>query len=312
MRSKSRGSSQCFNRKEMKMLGKSLLVINPRAGTGKAKNALLDIVMRISDFGGIVTVLPTKPGDETIGFLKEHATEYDTVIACGGDGTLSLTVEGLIVSSSKANLGFIPMGSTNDFSLSMKIPSNYRKATDAMLSGFPVPLDIGTFNGRHFCYIAACGLFVDSSYTTSQSLKNILGHAAYLLNALPSLAGLRPVRLHVEVNDCVYDGAYALCAFTNSTSAAGVIRFDGNQINFNDGLFELILIRMPDDLAAASRIAAKLLSGNMADDCITVIHANKVRVLSEQAVGWSIDGENGGKRTEAVLTVEKSAVRLLK
>ena len=294
------------------MLGKTLLVINPRSGTGGAKSALFDIVTRISDRGGVVTVYPTRPGNETVSFLKEHGKEYDTIVACGGDGTLNLTVEGLLLSGGAANLGYIPMGSTNDFSTSMKIPTNYRKATDAMLSGFPVPLDIGTFNGRHFCYISACGLFVDSSYTTSQSLKNILGHAAYLLNALPSLADLRPVRLHVEAHGLTMEGGYALCAFTNSTSAAGIVKFDGKRINFNDGLFELILIEMPADLADASRIAGKLLSGNLEDPAITVLHTDAVRVFSEKPVGWSVDGENGGAQREVFLTVEKSAIRILK
>ena len=294
------------------MRGKTLLIINPRAGTGGAKNVLFDIVTRISDGGGIVTVYPTRPGDETVSFLKCHAQEYDTVVACGGDGTLNLTVEGLIQAGSKANLGYIPMGSTNDFSLSMRIPTNCRKATDAMLSGFPVPLDVGTFNGRHYCYIAACGLFVDSSYTTSQSLKNILGHAAYLLNAIPTLTDLSPIRLRVEANGKALEGRYALCAFTNSTSAAGIVKFDANQINFNDGLFELILIETPEDLGDASRIAGKLLSGNLNDPSITVLHTDAVRVLSEKPIGWSVDGENGGMQTEVFLSVEKSAIRILK
>lgn len=294
------------------MIGKTLLVINPRAGTGGARTALFDIVMRFSERGAVVTVYPTRPGNETVAYLKEHGREYDTIVACGGDGTLNATVEGILQSETSANLGYIPMGSTNDFSISMKIPTNTRKATDALLSGFPVPLDIGTFNGRHFCYIAACGLFVDSSYTTSQSLKNILGHAAYLLNALPTLADLHPVRLRVEAHGLTMEGNYALCAFTNSTSAAGIVRFDGNRINFNDGLFELILIEMPADLGDASRIAGKLLSGNMEDPAITVLHTDAVRVLSEKPVGWSVDGENGGSQLEVFLTVEKSAVRILK
>lgn len=294
------------------MLGKTLLVVNPRAGIGNVKNYLLDIVTKLNDGGGIVTVYPTKPGGSLESFMRDCGNDFDTVIACGGDGTLNMTVGAMLGNRSSANLGYIPMGSTNDFSISMKIPSNYRKATDALISGFPVPLDIGMFNGRPFCYISACGLFVDSSYTTSQSLKNILGHAAYLLNALPTLADLRSVRLRVEVNGKAHEGDYALCAFTNSTSAAGVVKFDGKKINFNDGLMELILIKMPSDLATASRIAGKLLAGNLEDDMFELAHADSVRVTSETPVGWSVDGENGGRLTEAYLTVKKSAVRLLK
>ncbi|MBP5230432.1 MAG: YegS/Rv2252/BmrU family lipid kinase [Clostridia bacterium] len=296
------------------MLGKTLLVVNPRAGTGSVKNALLDIILKLSDGGASVTVFPTKPGDGLERFLRDGGETFDTVVAVGGDGTLNMTVNAMLSSGvgAKANLGYIPMGSTNDFSISMKIPSNYRKSTDALVSGFPVPIDVGSFNGRNFCYIAACGLFVDSSYTTSQSLKNILGHAAYLLNALPTLTDLRAVRLRVDVNGQTYEGDYALCALTNSTSAAGIVKFDGRRINFNDGLFELILIRMPTDLAEASRIAGKLLSGNLSDEKIVVAHTDAVRVVSESPVGWSVDGENGGRLTEAFMTVKKSALRILK
>lgn len=294
------------------MIGKTLLIVNPRSGKAAAKNSLLEIITTLSDAGCLVTVLPTKPGDFTVQQVKKLSPEYDFVIACGGDGTLNSVVEGVLGAEKHVPIGYIPLGSTNDFAISMGIPAKFRTATDMILQGYPVLHDVGVFNGRHFTYIAACGMFVEASYTTSQSLKNILGHSAYLMNALPSLADLQSVWLKVEVGDESFEGDYALCAFTNSTSAAGIIKFDGKQVNFSDGLFELVLIQKPTNLVETNRIATKLLTGNMNDPLIIVRHTNQCHITSVDAFGWSLDGENGGKHTEIFLSVEKNAISILK
>ena len=58
------------------------------------------------------------------------------------------------------------------------------KAAETAVAGRVFPCDIGAFNGDFFVYVAAFGLFTEVSYKTSQEWKNVLGHAAYILEAV--------------------------------------------------------------------------------------------------------------------------------
>ncbi len=296
------------------MIGKTLLVINPRSGKGAAKRVLLEIVTQLSNAGCEVTVLPTKKGNataESISNLLLRGT-FDMIVACGGDGTLNLTAEGVLLSQKHIPIGYIPLGSTNDFAASLGIPSDYREATANLIAGNPMPHDMGLFNHRHFTYIACCGAFAETSYNTSQSLKNLLGHAAYIFNAIPSLSSIHPIPLTVEAEGETISDHFIFCALANTTTAAGFLKLDGKEVRFSDGLFELILIRYPHDLAEAGRVAARLLNANLNDPLIVLRHVTSCRIVSPEPVGWSLDGEDGGKHSAALLSVEKSAVDILK
>lgn len=294
------------------MTGKVLLVINPRSGKGMAKKVLLDIVTRLCDGGCTVTVLPTKKGNSTINTIAAESQNYDMIVACGGDGTLNMVAEGVAASEIKRPIGYIPLGSTNDFATSLGIPSDTGKAVEAILAGSPRPHDLGCFGDRHFTYIACCGAFTETSYNTPQTLKNLFGHAAYILNIVPCLADIHPMEIEAETEDGLIAGKFIFCALANTTTAAGFIKLDGKDVNFSDGKFEFILIRFPKDLAEGNRVAAKLLKGDMNDPLIEIRHTSFVRFRSDKPIGWSLDGENGGKHDSVLLSVEKNAVSILK
>ena len=294
------------------MTGKVLLVINPRSGKGMAKKVLLDIVTRLCDGGCTVTVLPTKKGNSTINTIAAESQNYDMIVACGGDGTLNMVAEGVAASEIKRPIGYIPLGSTNDFATSLGIPSDTGKAVEAVLAGSPRPHDLGCFGDRHFTYIACCGAFTETSYNTPQTLKNLFGHAAYILNIVSCLADIHPMEIEAETEDGLIAGKFIFCALANTTTAAGFIKLDGKDVNFSDGKFEFILIRFPKDLAEGNRVAAKLLKGDMNDPLIEIRHTSFVRFRSDKPIGWSLDGENGGKHDSVLLSVEKNAVSILK
>ena len=297
------------------MTGKTLLVINPIAGKGAAKRHLLDIVTRLTEGGCTVTVLPTKKGTETndrIAALLSEEGAFDMVVACGGDGTLNITVEGMSRSGRKLPLGYIPLGSTNDFATSLGLSSDVTEAVDRILKGTPVPHDLGSFNGRRFTYVACCGAFADTSYSTSQSMKNLLGHTAYLINAIPSLTSIRPLNLTISADGETIEGKYVFCGLGNTTVMAGTVKLGTDAVNFNDGKFELLLIRFPKDLIEAGRIATKLLAGSIDDPAISIRQVRCCRILSVEPVAWSLDGEEGGKSKNSTVSVEKSALDILK
>lgn len=297
------------------MAGKLLLAVNPRAGKEQAKRFLLEIVSMLTDGGFEVTVLPTKPGAETPKKIASllRADAYDLAVACGGDGTLHLTVDGVLQAETHTPIGYIPLGTTNDFAASLGIPTSWQDAVKALLHAKPAKHDIGFFNKLPYTYIACCGAFAETSFSTSQTLKNQLGHTAYLLQALPALASLHPLQLEVEATDAIhFAGSFLFCALANTRSVAGMVHLKPEQVNFQDGKFELLLIRYPNSMLEAGRLATKLLASEIDDPLVSLHHVSSCKIRSRTPVSWSLDGEGGGKHTEVSFSVEKSAINILK
>lgn len=297
------------------MNGKTLLIVNPIAGKGAVKQHLMSIISGLSDGGCEVTVLPTKKGSETVDRIVSYLSRgsgFDMVVACGGDGTMSMTVEGVLRSKTNTPIGYIPFGSTNDFASSLGISSVPSEAVKNILKSKPTPHDIGRFEDRHFTYIACCGAFSDTSYSTNQVMKNMLGHTAYLISAIPSLASIHPMTLSINADGETIEGKFIFCALANTTKVAGVVKLSEKKISFSDGRFELLLIRYPNDLVEAGRVAQKLLASNLRDPLIMMRHAKCCRIHSAEPIPWSLDGEDGGKSKNPTILVQKNAIQILK
>ena len=133
-----------------------------------------------------------------------------------------------------------------------------------------------------------------------------------MFGALPSLASVRPISMTVRTDCETITGQYIFCALSNTTSAGGFVKLDGQGVDFSDGLFELILIGYPQDLMDAGRVAKNLATANMNDPLIVIRHVTTCEIRLSAPLGWSLDGEDGGKTDLARLSVQKSAIEILK
>ena len=177
---------------------KLLFIFNPHAGKAQIKSRLLQIVDLMVKRGYDVTIYPTQAKRDALKIVQKRAEEFDLIVCSGGDGTLDEAVSGMMLSGKKVPLGYIPAGSTNDFANSLKIPKDMVKAAEIAISGKTFACDVGMFNEKPFVYVAAFGMFTAVSYKTRQEWKNILGHAAYLLEGVKSLTEIASYRLCVE------------------------------------------------------------------------------------------------------------------
>ena len=215
------------------------------------------------------------------------------MICCGGDGTLSETIAGLlqIPAENRPQLGYIPAGSTNDFATSVGIPSSLRDAAKLAVHARPFPLDIGRFcpegdfPARNFTYIASFGLFTSVSYSTPQHLKNMMGHSAYLLSSVKDISNLHPRHCTFLLDgERLVEGDFVFGAVTNTTSAAGVVQLPEDEVSLSDGELEVFLIQMPEDPLGFHLILNALAEAKF-DTCplIGFYHAKTVDVVMDGA-----------------------------
>lgn len=278
-----------------------LVVLNPHAGKMKSKTSLFNIVDALCADGWNVTVQTTQ--------YRGHASElssdaesngFDLIVCCGGDGTLNEVIDGLMKTGSKTPVGYIPAGSTNDFAASMSIPLDIKKAVKNIIENDPVPLDIGQFNSRYFSYIASFGAFTATSYTTPQNIKNTLGHFAYVLEGIRDLGSLTQYRMKVTTDSFEEEEDYIFGAVSNSTSVGGVVKLNSDMVDMQDGLFEVVLIKFPKNVADLNKIVNGILASDFSSDAFTFIKTSSVSFDMEKIVPWTLDGEfeNGANHVE--------------
>ncbi len=292
------------------MSQRMLFVYNPRAGKAQIRSNLLDIIDIFVKAGYEVMAYPTQATGDAVKAVKERQGSYDMVACCGGDGTLDEVVNGMMRSEEKLPVGYIPAGSTNDFANSLKIPKNMSKAADIVVNGVNFACDIGRFNEESFIYVAAFGIFTDVSYGTKQDVKNVLGHAAYLLEGVKRLPSVRACPLKITCNGQVIEGEFLYGMVTNSFSVGGFRGITGKDILLDDGLFEVMLIRRPNNPLELNNIIMALVDKRVKSEYIYTYKTSELIVESEKPLAWSLDGEFGGEHCKAVITNERQALQI--
>lgn len=284
---------------------KLLIIANPKSGKAKVKDLLLRIVQIFSNDGYLVTVYPTKAhGDATTFASQIKEDEYDRIVVCGGDGTLNEVITGFMQSKLKCTIGYIPLGTLNEWSSSLNISRNALTAAKDILTGEYTQLDIGQFNDKFFTYTASFGAFTKASYATSQKVKNVLGQAAYLLGGIKCLADIKSIHLKFKYDDKEVEGDYLFGAISNSMSVGGVVKFKENLVKLNDGMFEVVLIKKPSSLSEFTSIVDGILRKDLTHKGIEFFHTSEITVIGGENVAWTLDGEySAGSETVTIKNV---------
>ena len=279
-----------------------LLIVNPVAGKLRMRSELFDVVEIFCNEEYIVSTAIT----QYRGHGKELAANaykngYDLVVCCGGDGTLNEAIDGLLSSGTggKVPLGYIPAGSTNDFADPLGIPAVPTAAAVNICKSVRTGIDVGKFGeDHHFSYIATFGAFSAASYSAPQELKNSIGHMAYLLEGIKQLGNMKRYKAKITADGTEYSGDYIYCSVSNTRSVAGLVKLSEKLVDLHDGLFEVILVKYPNDLAQTSKIVSGVLASDFSNDMFEFFKAKDVVFETEEDIDWSLDGEKveGGKR----------------
>ena len=281
---------------------KTVLVVNPHAGRRNILREIKRVQQVLTESGREVTVVRTETVEQAAEVIRSSFAEPpETLICCGGDGTLNRTVSEVLKAGKVLPLGYIPAGSTNDFASSLGLSKVPVKAARQIAEGVPRMLDAGRFGKRHFIYVASFGAFTRTSYCTAQRRKNVLGHLAYVLEGIKELPAIRPYSVRVETAEGdVYEGKYIFGSLSNSTSFGGIVRLDPHKVNLSDGKLELMLVKAPRNLREWGSVLFSLLGGNFDRELITFVHTTKAKFFCQEPMPWSLDGEfaPGGGRIE--------------
>ena len=292
---------------------KLLLIVNPKAGTRRIGRVLPEVIEIFNRADYEVTVHITAGSGDCTQVVRSRGAQADLIVCAGGDGTFNEAVAGMMESGIDRPLGYIPCGSTNDFAISLKLPTDPVKAAQLIVDGVPLKYDVGLFGDRYFSYVASFGAFTRASYSTPQDVKTALGHTAYLLEGIQEISQIRKEHIRMEMDGQVVEDDFLFGAICNSTSVGGILTLDPRQVDMGDGLFEILLVRAPQNLTEISECIQAVQNGNY-NDCamITFCSTRKVKIFADPEMPWTLDGEREDGHSEVTVKNRQHAIRLIK
>lgn len=271
---------------------KLLLIVNPVAGTKKINRHFADILIILTDAGYECQVQMTTKEFGAKDWVVRCGKDKDLIVCSGGDGTLNDVVAGCLEIGIKPNIGYIPCGSTNDFANGIGMSLHPIDATEDIVVGKENYIDAGSFNGRTFIYTASFGAFTKASYNAPREMKNSLGYLAYILEGVKEIGDIKSYHMKFTTSGNTIEGDYIFGGICNSKRiGGGVVRFDDEMVNLNDGLLEVFLIKFPKNPAEFTQLVFDLNTGNYESSMIEFFSADKIVVETEDKVDWTVDGE---------------------
>lgn len=297
-------------------------IVNLGSGKSSISSKLGKVIDIFTKSGYETTVYTTQKEADAVEAARNacNSREYNYIVCSGGDGTFSEVINGVLLSYNHLPIGFIPTGSTNDFARGIGIPLSIESAAESFTQGREVRCDVGICNSKTFLYVAAFGAFTDVTYETSQVIKNVLGHAAYIFNGIARLGKYINCSCKMKIDYVSADdtessitGEFIYGMVTNSASVAGFLSL--NNFLYDDGVFEVTLINKPNSLMELNKIVSSLndISKGADKDVFISFRAKKVvfTVLDDKKVPWTLDGEYGGSENVHTIENRNKAVSLI-
>ena len=291
---------------------KLVLIMNPASGTRKANPLLTEILSVFGAAGYVCTVFMTQKQGDGVDLARTWGDYADLLVCVGGDGTFNEVISGVCGAGSSVPVGYIPAGTTNDFAATLGLSGHPVEAARNIAEGKPMRFDVGRFQNRFFTYIASFGAFTRTSYATPQSVKNSLGHLAYMLGGIRELSSLRRYRVEAVLDGSrQLAGEYIFGAVSNSTSVGKVLTLDPRLVDLNDGKFEVLLVDYPRSMTELAEVILALTTQDYNSPMLHFHKASSLTVKADPGMDWTLDGEYAKGAEEVRIENLHSAVRLM-
>ena len=292
---------------------KALVIFNPNAGTKTGNKNLAEILGIFAKGGYRTEVSATLRRGHATEIAKRLASKKDLIVCIGGDGTFNEVAAGVMESETDVPIGYIPAGSTNDFASSLNIPKDNITAARDIVSGKPGKLDMGMFNGRFFSYVASFGAFTKTSYSVSQDLKNMIGHTAYVIEGIKELSSIKKLPLTIRTENREIKDDFLFGAVCNSTSMGGILTLHEDDVDMNDGLFEVLLIHAPKNILDFNKLMLALTTQSYKEcESISFFSASSVEIEANEDMDWTLDGEYQKGSRDIKIECIKSAIKVIR
>ena len=212
---------------------------------------------------------------------------FDSVIVCGGDGTLKDAVTAIapLEKEERPIIGYIPMGTVNDSGKSFGVKGSVRQALKVIEKQQVYDIDICKANNEYWTFVAAIGQFTDISYIVPRKQKKYLGRFAYYNVAVKEVFTKKRINVHLKYDQGEHDFETPFLMCLNGINVGGF------RVNPNNSLFDGKM----NIYITPTTIFNGLPNYIFHRKKITVINTNHVEISTDSTDSWCLDGEEGMK-----------------
>lgn len=273
------------------MSEKWFFIANATAGRGKTGRKISALIQSLNehkfDFEIELTKMPLHATD----LARVAAENFHKIVVVGGDGTLNEVVNGIMQSGrqSQINLGLIPEGGGNDFSMNFRLSNSIDKAIEILQKEKTQPVDVGKI--ENFFFINALGLGFDAQVAgLSRQIKHLNGLPRYLMAVFKALIKLKEFNAEIIMDNCTVKDPFLLCSIGNGLSTGGGFLLTP-EARVNDSLLDICLIQRVKRTRVLSLLPHAIKGKHLSQPEVVIHQSRKIRVLSEQILPIYFDGE---------------------
>lgn len=245
-------------------------------------------------------------GNENIS-SKLSEINYDDVICSGGDGSITILVNELINFGFIGNIGYIPLGTANDFARKHNIPLNVSKALKIIKNKNIELINVGKANEYNFLYGLALGKVSSVGFKVSKENKKNFSKFAYVIEGLKELFSLKKYKIKLKFTAYNIEYKTPLVLILDSKSIGG-FKINKGKSNAYD-----VIILKPKLLNGAIGLISIFLFGYKKNNTIFYDYFNlqEFELEVEKSQDWCLDGEKINAKNIKVLA-HKEDIKLYK
>ena len=301
-----------------------ILIANPISGKGHARNIAEQAYAALTESGYQGQLVFTSASGDAMRFAREAVSDgIQSVIACGGDGTLHEVVNGIAMVPD-VTLGVLPCGRGNDFAAAVGIPLKPEAAIATLLSGTPIRVDLGrcynssqpsavsdqqrdivaetetghatTVDNRqlttdnYFITIATCGYDTEVSRRASKGTPLFAGTASYAYAAVETLFYYEPPFVRLEGDFGTHEGPLLLAATGITNRYGGGFQIVPNA-QIDDGLFDVCIIRPVSSLTVLRLMVTLFWGGHVSHPAVSMHQTRTLTIETDTPMLLYADGE---------------------
>ena len=293
------------------MAVKAYVVLNPVAGQSDP-DEIRTLLNRAHEQGLWDFDLYETTGDEDLKQVVSDALQedYDMIVACGGDGTVSGVADGL--AHSGVPMGVLPGGTVNAFAIEMDMPDSIEESLSILLGQHEIrQVDAIESDGRFYLLYCSLGFSSASINAVSREEKDQLGWLAYMSNAIQKSFESEPIYVKIEVDGQVKEyKAHEVLVF--NTDQIGVIdEHIGLDIKLDDGLLDIYVVRSGNLWDVIHSFFNQLIGKSEKAPYIQHRAIQKyVRIETNPVLKYQADGDIKGE-TPVTLQVARGALKVI-
>lgn len=274
------------------------LIANPGSGDASEATARLEQVTRsLMDLGLHVDVALAHPVGEAVSIAKKAVKKgYPTVIAMGGDGTISAVIRG--IAGSDVHLGIIVAGTANDIAASLGIPEDLQEASTLIASGQVRDLDLAQISTRKtkkfiFFMVTTVGL----TSTLFPDLKDVPhGDFSNIKEAFRNLIHAEPEpKVYLTLDDESKIKVETMMVTVTNTPLIAARNLVAPDASMEDGLLDIAVYPNFSKAEVLSYFARSVNEREIPDGKIQRYRARKIKIKTDPKLEIAAEGIMLGK-----------------